>query len=90
MGVNKKLKPQNQSHMGEKSKGIRRIQATSKNVIPAKAGIQKFLTLLDSRVRGSDRSMIIRGPLHILVNQGNKLLLILFKKNAIESIIREN
>jgi len=37
-------------------------KATSKNVIPAKAGIYKFLTLLDSRLRGSDKLGIIRGP----------------------------
>jgi len=37
--------------------------ATSKNVIPAKAGIHKFLTLLDSRLRGSDKLGIIRGCL---------------------------
>ena len=29
--------------------------ATSKNVIPAKAGIQNLLYLLDSRLRGSDK-----------------------------------
>jgi hypothetical protein len=34
---------------------------TSKNVIPEKAGIQKLLTLLDSRLRGSDESEINRG-----------------------------
>ncbi len=28
----------------------------TKNVIPAEAGIQKLLALLDSRVRGSDES----------------------------------
>jgi len=37
------------------------IKATSKNVIPAKAGIHKVLTLLDSRLRGSDKLGIIRG-----------------------------
>ncbi len=37
--------------------------ATSKNVIPAKAGIHKLLTLLDSRLRGSDKLRIIRGSL---------------------------
>ena len=43
-------------------------KATSKNVIPAclsgrqaKAGIHKLLTLLDSRLRGSDKLEIIRG-----------------------------
>jgi hypothetical protein len=39
------------------------LKATSKNVIPAKAGIQKLLTLLDSRLRGSDKLIIIRGSL---------------------------
>jgi hypothetical protein len=36
---------------------------TSKNVIPAKAGIHKLMTLLDSRLRGSDKFGIIRGSL---------------------------
>jgi len=36
---------------------------TSKNVIPAKAGIHKLLTLLDSRLHGSDKFRIIRGSL---------------------------
>ena len=40
-----------------------RFKATPKNVIPAKAGIHKFLTLLDSRLRGSDKLGIIRGSL---------------------------
>jgi hypothetical protein len=39
------------------------LKATSKNVIPAKAGIQKPVTLLDSRLRGSDKVIIIRGSL---------------------------
>ena len=39
-------------------------KATSKNVIPAKAGIHKLLTLLDSRLRGSDKLGIIRGSLN--------------------------
>ena len=39
------------------------LKATSKNVIPAKAGIQKPVTLLDSRLRGSDKLIIIRGSL---------------------------
>jgi tetratricopeptide (TPR) repeat protein len=38
-----------------------RKMASSKNVIPAKAGIQKLLTLLDPRLRGSDKLIIIRG-----------------------------
>jgi len=42
------------------------FKATSKNVIPAKAGINKLLTLLDSRLRGSDKSEIIRGSLNYL------------------------
>jgi len=36
-------------------------KTTSKNVIPAKAGIQKSLIILDSRLRGSDEFGIIRG-----------------------------
>ena len=40
-------------------------KATSKNVIPAKAGIHKLLTLLDSRLRGSEKLGIIRGSLKI-------------------------
>ena len=40
-----------------------RLKATSKNVIPAKAGIQKLLTLLDSRLRGSDKFIITRDSL---------------------------
>ena len=40
-----------------------KVKATSKNVIPAKAGTQKLLTLLDSRLRGSDKLIIIRGSL---------------------------
>jgi len=42
---------------------LQNIKATSKNVIPAKAGIQRLLTLLDSRLRGSDESEINRGSL---------------------------
>jgi hypothetical protein len=41
------------------------IKVTSKNVIPAKAGIQKPLTSLDSRLRGSDKLIIIRGSLKL-------------------------
>jgi hypothetical protein len=40
-----------------------KLKATSKNVIPAKAGIHKLLTGLDSRLRGSDELGIIRGSL---------------------------
>jgi len=39
------------------------FMATSKNVIPAKAGIQKLLTSLDTRLSGSDKFIIIRGSL---------------------------
>ena len=42
------------------------IKATSKNVIPAKAGIQKLLTSLDSRLRGSDKLIIIRSSLNFI------------------------
>jgi hypothetical protein len=42
-----------------------KVKATSKNVIPsAKARIHKLLTLLDSRLRGSDKLEIIRGSLN--------------------------
>ena len=44
-----------------------RLKATSKNVIPAKAGIHKLLTLLDSRLRGSDKLGIIRGSIKFLI-----------------------
>jgi hypothetical protein len=36
------------------------LKAASNNVIPAKAGIQKLLKSLDSRLRGSDKLIIIR------------------------------
>ena len=39
------------------------LMAASNNVIPAKAGIQKLLKSLDSRLRGSDKLVIIRGSL---------------------------
>jgi hypothetical protein len=39
---------------------------TSKNVIPAKAGIQKLLTALDSRLRKSDELMVVRGSLEFM------------------------
>jgi len=42
-----------------------KIKAASKNVIPAKAGIQNPLKSLDSRLRGSDKLIIIRGSLKI-------------------------
>jgi hypothetical protein len=44
---------------------IDQFKATSKNVIPAKAGIQKFLTSLDSRFCGSDELIIMRGSLKL-------------------------
>jgi hypothetical protein len=37
------------------------IKATPKNVIPSKTGIHKLLTLLDSRLHGSEKLGIIRG-----------------------------
>ncbi len=40
------------------------FKGSSKNVIPAKAGIYKLLTSLDSRLRGSDKFGIIRGCLN--------------------------
>jgi hypothetical protein len=43
--------------------GELKIKAASKNVIPAKAGIQNLLTSLDSRLNGSDKLIIIRGSL---------------------------
>ena len=42
------------------------IKATSKNVIPAEAGIHKLLKLLNSHFRGSDELGIIRGSLNSL------------------------
>jgi len=41
------------------------MMGSSKNVIPEKAGIQKELTSLDSRLRGNDELRIIRGSLMI-------------------------
>jgi hypothetical protein len=41
------------------------FKGASKNVIPVKTGIQKPLTSLDSRLRGSDKLIIIRGSLKI-------------------------
>jgi hypothetical protein len=35
------------------------LRTASKNVIPAEAGIQKLLPLLDSRLRGSDELIVI-------------------------------
>ena len=45
------------------------IKGTSKNVIPVKTGIQKPLISLDSRLRGSDKLVIIRGSLNLTVTQ---------------------
>jgi hypothetical protein len=42
------------------------LKITSKNVIPAKAGIQKLLTSLDSRLRKSDELIVIRGSLEFM------------------------
>jgi hypothetical protein len=42
---------------------IATLKATSKNVIPPKAGIQKPLIILDSRLRGGDEFGILRGSL---------------------------
>ncbi len=41
------------------------MMGSSKNVIPAKAGIQKPLTSLDSGVRRSDELIILRGGLKL-------------------------
>jgi hypothetical protein len=41
------------------------LKAASNNVIPAKAGIQKLLKSLDSRLRGSDKLIIIKGSLKL-------------------------
>ena len=46
------------------------LKATSKNVIPAKAGIQNPLTSLDSRLRGIDKLIIIRGSLISIIIAG--------------------
>jgi len=42
-----------------------KLKATSKNVIPVETEIQKLLTSLDSRLRGSDELGIIRGSFKI-------------------------
>jgi hypothetical protein len=57
---NEKISMANQCHIPSLEA---KIKATSKNVIPAKAGIQKGLRLLDSRLLGSDKLIINRGPL---------------------------
>jgi len=58
------------------------IKSFSQNVIPAKAGIYKLLTSLDSRLRGSDKFGIIRGCLEFFLwNQmrlGLKILVLLW------------
>jgi hypothetical protein len=51
----------------ERSFEILILEATSKNVIPAKAGIQKPFTSMDSRLRGSDNLIIIKGSLEIWI-----------------------
>ncbi|MBM4278591.1 MAG: hypothetical protein FJ130_12040 [Deltaproteobacteria bacterium] len=48
---------------GGAEKRVLNLEATSKNVIPAKAGIHKLLKLLSSRLCGNDELGIIRGPL---------------------------
>ena len=48
------------------------FKAVSKNVIPAKAGIQNLLISLDSRLRGSDKLIIIRGSHMYLVSSAVK------------------
>jgi hypothetical protein len=49
------------------------FKAASNNVIPAKAGIQKLLKSLDSRLRGSDKLIIIRGSLNTIDEHRYKL-----------------
>jgi hypothetical protein len=55
------------------------LKGTPKNVIPAKAGIQKRLTSLDSRLRGSDKLIFIRGSLNIkpipIMTRGGRILI---------------
>ena len=41
------------------------MKVASENVIPVKTGIQKPLISLDSRLRGSDKLVIIRGSLKL-------------------------
>jgi hypothetical protein len=50
------------------------LMGTSKNVIPVKAGVHKLLTLLDSRLRGSDKLGIVRGSLMIYFIASGKRL----------------
>ncbi len=42
-----------------------KFKATSKNVIPAKAGIQKLLTSLDRRFCGNGKLIMVRGSLKL-------------------------
>jgi prepilin-type N-terminal cleavage/methylation domain-containing protein len=58
------------------------IKDTSKNVIPAKAGIHKLLILLDSRLRGSDKLGIIRGSLKSLKGNCEGLRTTCLRRNA--------
>ena len=46
------------------------LKGCSKNVVPAKAGIHDVLKYLNSHLRGSDRKLIIRGPLKLRGKQG--------------------
>jgi hypothetical protein len=48
----------------------RKFKAASKNVIPAKAGIQKLLISPDSLLRGGDKWIIIRGSLKEKMKRG--------------------
>jgi len=50
-------------HSVDRELSCEKLKTTSKNVIPAKAGIQKRVIILDSRLRGSDKFGIIRGSL---------------------------
>jgi len=63
---NVKAQSSNEIEMSNFKKPIFKLKATSKNVIPVKTGIQKPLTSLDSRLRGSDKLIIIRGSLNHL------------------------
>ena len=66
-----------QSHWGEvKDEGkfqITILKGSSKNVIPAEAGIQKVLKSLDSRLRGSDELRIIGGSLKYQTHFANPI-----------------
>ena len=56
----------NDAHIVNKSPRLLSLKGTSKNVIPAKAGIQSPLTSLASRLPRSDKLIIIRGSLNSL------------------------